>query len=199
MSSTFLFLIVVYLCMLINFSQTENFEVLSRTGRNLLSQIKKSNHTHNETKETKNIPSSVKEEDSMAGTEAAVLIIVVIVVLAVIGMVVYFVRKFDQLNRTLPTYRYSSLKTEINGVYGPDDKTESQALVNVSTEEEDDYDDDEEEDVSPPTLLVRSQTVMSNKAVNGSIPVPIDRSLMSSEMTVRSEDATIDSDDELLQ
>ena len=44
----------------------------------------------------------------------------------------------------MPTYRYSSLKTEINGIYGPDDKIESQVLVSVSTEEEDDFDDDED-------------------------------------------------------
>lgn len=44
----------------------------------------------------------------------------------------------------MPTYRYSSLKTEING-YGPDDKIESQVLVSVSTEEEDDFDDDDED------------------------------------------------------
>lgn len=50
---------------------------------------------------------------------------------------------------SLPTYRYSSLKTEVNGLYGPDDKMESQMLVTVSTEEEDDFDDDDdEEDVS---------------------------------------------------
>ncbi|GFR19191.1 uncharacterized protein TNCT_182841, partial [Trichonephila clavata] len=122
-------------------------------------------------KEVKATPSPLKDDDSMVGTEAAVLFIVVIVVLSVIGMVIYFIRKFDQLNRSIPTYRYSSLKTEING-YGPDDKNESQALVNVSTEEEDDYDEEEQDvEVSPPTLLVLSQTVMPSKSVNSSVPV----------------------------
>lgn len=153
-------------------------------------------HTQNDTKEGKIIP-DLKDEESMAGAEAAVLIIVVIVVLSVIGMVVYFIRKFDQLNRSLPTYRYSSLKTEINGMYGPDDKMESQMLVSVSTEEEDDF-DDEDDNLSPPTLLVKSQTVMPTKSSNGSVPVHHD-SDFSSQMASKSEETTMDSDDELLQ
>ncbi|GIY49227.1 hypothetical protein CDAR_523902 [Caerostris darwini] len=164
----------------------ENF--VSGKLRNLLADSKHSNRTHNNSREAKISPSPLKDNDS-AGAEAAVLFIVVIVVLSVIGMVIYFIRKFDQLNRSLPTYRYSSLKTEING-YGPDDKNESQALVSVSTEEEDDYDEEEQDvEVSPPTLLVRSQTVMSNKGLNGVTPPSL----------LKSGDSSVDSDDELLQ
>ncbi|GFT28581.1 uncharacterized protein NPIL_701571 [Nephila pilipes] len=167
--------------------------------RNLLSDVKHSNRTHNNTKATKVTPSSMKDDDSVVGTEAAVLFIVVIVVLSVIGMVIYFIRKFDQLNRSIPTYRYSSLKTEING-YGPDDKNESQALVNVSTEEEDDYDEEEQDlEVSPPTLLVRSQTVMPNKSVNSSVPVVQDGKMISTTSLPKSGESSVDSDDELLQ
>ncbi|GBL78290.1 hypothetical protein AVEN_42831-1 [Araneus ventricosus] len=150
-------------------------------------------------RDAKATPSPLKEGDSVVGTEAAVLFIVVIVVLSVIGMVIYFIRKFDQLNRSLPTYRYSSLKTEING-YGPDDKNESQALVSVSTEEEDDYDEEEQDlEVSPPTLLVRSQTVMPSKAVNGSLPVVQDGKIVTSGSLPKSGESSVDSDDELLQ
>lgn len=167
--------------------------------RNLLSDTKHSNHTHNNTKEIKATPNPLKKYDSMVGTEAAVLFIVVIVVFSVIGMVIYFIRKFDQLNRSIPTYRYSSLKTEING-YGPDDKNESQALVNVSTEEEEDYDDEEQDmEVSPPTLLVLSQTVMPSKSANSSVPVVQDEKVVSTTSLPKSGESSVDSDDELLQ
>ncbi|XP_054717770.1 uncharacterized protein LOC129227272 isoform X2 [Uloborus diversus] len=191
----FCFSTVINFCEAAKFSKSHSENVLLRR---LLSDVRKSiNKTHNDTKGGKEI---FKEGESVAGTEAIVLIIVVIVVLSVIGMVIYFIRKFDQLNRSLPTYRYSSLKTEINGVYGPDDKTESQVLVSVSTEEEEDYDDDEEEDyVAPPTLLVRSQTVMPNKSMNGSLPVCVDKSSVAIDVSSKSVEGSMDSDDELLQ
>ncbi|KAF8793201.1 hypothetical protein HNY73_004714 [Argiope bruennichi] len=184
---------------IIHVSESVNHEIFaSGKLRHLLADAKHLNRTHNSTKDAKTTPNPLKEDDSV-GTEAAVLFIVVIVVLSVIGMVIYFIRKFDQLNRSLPTYRYSSLKTEING-YGPDDKNESQALVSVSTEEEDDYDEEEQDlEVSPPTLLVRSQTVMPSKAVNGSLPMVQDGKLVTSGSLPKSGESSVDSDDELLQ
>ncbi|CAL1284747.1 unnamed protein product [Larinioides sclopetarius] len=141
----FCLFLYIFLYSIIHVSESVNPEIfVSGNLRHLLADTKHSNRTHNNTKDVKATLSPLKENDSVVGTEAAVLFIVVIVVLSVIGMVIYFIRKFDQLNRSLPTYRYSSLKTEING-YGPDDKNESQALVNVSTEEEDDYDEEEQD------------------------------------------------------
>ncbi|XP_055939229.1 uncharacterized protein LOC129968913 isoform X2 [Argiope bruennichi] len=189
----------IFLHSIIHVSESVNHEIFaSGKLRHLLADAKHLNRTHNSTKDAKTTPNPLKEDDSV-GTEAAVLFIVVIVVLSVIGMVIYFIRKFDQLNRSLPTYRYSSLKTEING-YGPDDKNESQALVSVSTEEEDDYDEEEQDlEVSPPTLLVRSQTVMPSKAVNGSLPMVQDGKLVTSGSLPKSGESSVDSDDELLQ
>ncbi|KAG8177986.1 hypothetical protein JTE90_010881 [Oedothorax gibbosus] len=179
----------------------ENFD--SRSSRKLLAVGKHTNplnRAHNNTKGAKvTTPYPAEQDSSAVGTEAAVLFIVVVVVLSVIGMVIYFIRKFDQLNRSLPTYRYSSLKTEING-YGHDDKNESQHLVNVSTEEEDDDEEESEEvDISPPTLLVRSQTVMPAKPLNGHLPVIHDGKMATSNSMTKSVDSSVDSDDELLQ
>ncbi|GFX59695.1 uncharacterized protein TNCV_1777351 [Trichonephila clavipes] len=187
----------LYLCVAFKCSDLSVNHATFESGRfrNLLSDTKHPNRTHNNTKEVKATPSPLKDDDSMVGTEAAVLFIVVIVVLSVIGMVIYFIRKFDQLNRSIPTYRYSSLKTEVNG-YGPDDKNESQALVNVSTEEEDDYDEEEQDvEVSPPTLLVLSQTVMPSKSVNSSVPVVQDGKIASTPSLPKSGESSVDSDD----
>ncbi|XP_015910367.1 uncharacterized protein [Parasteatoda tepidariorum] len=191
----FCFTIFVLFFTFKNFCESVQYEPFSfKSLRKLLSDTKHpivANRTHNITKELKLIGNSLKDDESTAGTEAAVLFIVAIVVLSVIGMVIYFLRKFDQLNKSLPTYRYSSLKTEING-YGPDDKNESQCLVAVSTEEEEDYTDEDE--ISPPTLLVQSQTVMPTKSINGSISISQDN-----KSNAKSGESSLDSDDELLQ
>lgn len=79
------------------------------------------------------------DSENKIAANIAISVITIVIVVMILVMSVYFIRKFQQLSRFTPSYRYSSLKTEINGI---DDKAETQALVSVSTDE-DDYDDEE--------------------------------------------------------